>query len=156
MARLGLRANEVASLKIADIDWINGRFAVCGKSRRQEWLPLPQEVGDAVLAYLRHGRPHLNVPEVFLSVVAPRRPMTHFAVCGVAKAALRRAGVNAQSKGSHVFRHSVATTMLRQGASLAGVGAVLRHRSPKTTLHYAKVDFGRLSEIAQPWPVSSC
>jgi integrase len=156
LARLGLRAGEVAHLTIADIDWKNGRLAVCGKSRRQEWLPLPQQVGDAMLAYLLRGRPRLNVPQVFISVVAPRRPLTHWAVCGIAKAALQRAGVNAPFKGSHVFRHSVATTMLRQGASLAGVGAVLRHRSPKTTLHYAKVDFGMLSEIAQPWPVPSC
>lgn len=156
LARLGLRAADVAHLEIDDVDWKNGRIAVCGKGRRREWLPLPQQVGDALLAYLAHGRPLLNVPEVFLTIKAPLRPLLPWAVCGIAKAALRRAGLNIAVKGSHVFRHSAATNMLRQGVSLAGVGAVLRHRSPKSTLHYAKVDFGALSEIAQPWPVLSC
>ena len=109
-----------------------------------------------MVAYLSRGRPVLNVPEFFLALNAPLRPLAPWTVCGIAKAALRRAGLNIPVKGSHVFRHSAATNMLRQGVSLAGIGAVLRHRSTKTTLHYAKVDIGSLSEIAQPWPVSSC
>jgi integrase/recombinase XerD len=152
LARLGLRASEVAELKFTDIDWRSGRLAVSGKGRRQEWLPLPQEVGEASLAYLRHGRPTLRAPELFTSVVAPIRPLTRAAVTHIVRAALRRAGIKAPVNGAHVLRHSAATAMLRQGASLAGVGAVLRHRSPRTTAHYAKVDFGLLSEIAQPWP----
>ena len=152
LARLGLRASEVAGLKFADIDWRNGRLAVCGKGRRQEWLPLPQEVGAAILAYLRHDRPPLQAPEVFTSILAPVRPLTRAAVTHIVRAALRRAGVEAPINGAHVLRHSAATAMLRQGASLAGIGAVLRHRSPRTTAHYAKVDFGLLSEVAQPWP----
>jgi integrase/recombinase XerD len=157
LARLGLRASEVAELKFADIDWRNGAITVCGKGRRQESLPLPQEVGNAIMLYLSQGRPTLRVPEVFTSVVAPLRALTRAAVTHIVRSALRRAGIKAPINGAHVLRHSAATTMLREGASLAGVGAVLRHRSPMTTAHYAKVDFGLLSEVAQPWPeVSSC
>ena len=157
LARLGLRASEVAHLKFADIDWRNGSITVCGKGRHQESLPLPQEVGNAILLYLKQGRPSLRVPEVFTSSLAPIHPLTRAAVTHIVRSALRRAGIKAPINGAHVLRHSSATTMLRQGASLAGVGAVLRHRSPMTTAHYAKVDFGLLSEIAQPWPeVSSC
>jgi integrase/recombinase XerD len=157
LARLGLRAGEVAQLKFADIDWRDGSIIVCGKARRQESLPLPQEVGNAILLYLSQGRPSLRVPEVFTSVVAPFRALTRPAVTQIARSALHRAGIKASVSGAHVLRHSAATTMLRNGATLAGVSAVLRHRSPMTTAHYAKVDFGLLVEIAQPWPeVSSC
>jgi integrase/recombinase XerD len=152
LARLGLRASEVAQLRFADIDWRSGSITVCGKGRRQESLPLPQEVGDAILLYLKEGRPSLRVPEMFISVLAPFRPLTRASVTHIVRSALRRAGVKAPVNGAHVLRHSAATTLLRQGASLAGVGAVLRHRDPMTTAHYAKVDFGLLSEIAQPWP----
>ena len=152
LARLGLRAGEVAQLRFADIDWAQGLLTVSGKARRQETLPLPQEVGEALLHYLRQSRPPLRTPEVFTTVVAPVRPLTRAAVTHIVRAALRRAGIKAPINGAHVLRHSAATTMLRQGASLAGIGAVLRHRSPSTTAHYAKVDFGLLSEIAQPWP----
>jgi integrase/recombinase XerD len=157
LARLGLRAGEVAQLRFADIDWVQGQITVSGKARRQEKLPLPQEVGDALLHYLRQSRPSLQTTEVFTSVMAPLRPLTRAAVTHIVRAALRRAGIKAPINGAHVLRHSAATTMLRHGASLAGIGAVLRHRSPRTTAHYAKVDFGLLSEIAQPWPtVPSC
>jgi site-specific recombinase XerD len=152
LARLGLRAGEVAQLRFADIDWAQGLLTVSGKARRQEKLPLPQEVGDALLHYMRHSRPPLRTVEVFTTVVAPVRPLTRAAVTHVVRAALRRAEIKAPINGAHVLRHSAATTMLRQGLSLAGIGAVLRHRSPRTTALYAKVDFGLLSEIAQPWP----
>jgi integrase/recombinase XerD len=157
LARLGLRASEVAGLVFTDIDWDNGRIAVCGKGRRPEWLPLPQAVGAAVRQYLRKSRPPLPVPQVFTTVLAPFRPLTRASVTHIVRSALSRTGITAPINGAHVLRHSAATAMLRQGASLASVGAVLRHRSPQTTAHYAKVDFGLLSEIAQPWPqVSSC
>jgi integrase/recombinase XerD len=157
LARLGLRASEVAQLKFADIDWRNGSISVCGKGRRQESLPLPQEAGNAILLYLNQSRPSLRVPEVFTSVLAPFRALTRAAVTHIVRSALRRAGIKAPVNGAHLLRHSAATTMLRNGATLAGIGAILRHRSPMTTAHYAKVDFGLLSEIAQPWPeVSSC
>jgi len=157
LARLALRASEVAQLKFSDVDWRNGGIRVCGKGRRQESLPLPQEVGNAILLYVDKGRPPLQAPEVFTTVLAPFHPLTRAAVTHIVRAALRRAGIKAPINGAHVLRHSAATSMLRQGASLAGVGAVLRHRSPTTTAHYAKVHFGLLSEIAQPWPeVPSC
>jgi len=99
----------------------------------------------------------LAVSEVFISVLAPLRPLTRAAVTHIVRAALRRAGIKAPINGAHLLRHSAAAAMLRQGASLAGIGAVLRHRSPTTTVHYAEVDFALLSEIAQPWPaVPSC
>ena len=157
LARLALRASEVAELRFADIDWRSGSISVCGKTRRQEMLPLPQEVGDAILLYVQRGRPSLQVPEVFTTVTAPLRPLTRAAVTHIVRSALRRTGIQSPINGAHVLRHSAATAMLRQGASLADVGAVLRHRSARTTAHYAKVDFDLLLEIAQPWPeVSSC
>ncbi len=124
---------------------------------QHERLPLSQEVGAALLLYLRRSRPPLPAPEVFTSVVVPLRPLTRAAVTHIVRAALRRAGIKAPINGAHVLRHSAATAMLRYGASLAGIGAVLRHRSPRATAHYAKVDFDLLSEIAHPWPaVPSC
>lgn len=157
LARLALRAGEVAQLKFADIDWRNGCITICGKARCKESLPLPQEVGNAILLYLQQGRPPLRVPQIFTSVLAPIRQLTRASVTQIVRGALRRAGIKAPFNGAHVLRHSAATSMLRSGASLASVGAVLRHRSPMMTAHYAKVDFGLLSEIAQPWPEgSSC
>ncbi|RPI05051.1 MAG: integrase, partial [Zetaproteobacteria bacterium] len=152
LARLGLRASEVAGLQFGDIDWRTGRLAVCGKGRRAEWLPLPQAVGAALLRYLRRARPPWPGPTVFATVKAPWHALTRQAVSAIVVTALRRAGVEAPVHGAHLLRHSAATAMLRQGASLAGIAAVLRHRSPRTTVHYAKVDFALLAEIAQPWP----
>ena len=144
-------------MSFADIDWSNGRVAVHGKGYQQEWLPLPQDVGDALLQYVREGRPALQVDRVFTRVSAPLGPLTRSAVSYITRSALRRAGIKAPVNGAHLLRHSAATAMLRQGASLAAVGAVLRHRSPSTTAHYAKVDFDLLREIAQPWPeVATC
>jgi integrase/recombinase XerD len=152
LARLALRASEVAQLKFSDIHWLKSEITVCGKGRRHESLPLPQQVGNAILLYVNESRPSLHAPEVFTTVLAPFHPLTRAAVTHIVRAALLRAGIKAPINGAHVLRHSAATTMLREGASLAGVGAVLRHRDPMTTAHYAKVDFGLLSEIAQPWP----
>ena len=152
LARLGLRASEVAELTFDAIDWQNGRIAVCGKGGRQHWLPLPQQVGDAIVTYLRRGRPPLPVPQVFISALAPRRPMTRLSVSGVVDRTLRRAGIKAPQYGAHLLRHSAATAMLRNGVSLAGIASVLRHRDPRTTAHYAKIDFDLLGEIVQPWP----
>jgi integrase/recombinase XerD len=157
LARLGLRASEVAQLKFADIDWAGGQLTVRGKGRRQERLPLPHEVGVALSRYLRGSRPPLPAPEVFTSIMAPLRPLSRAGVTHIVRSALRRTSIKAQINGAHLLRHSAAFAMLQQGASLTGIGAVLRHRSPRTTVHYAKVDFGLLSEIAQPWPgVPSC
>ena len=151
LARLGLRASEVAGLKLTDIDWKNGRLAIAGKSRREERLPLTQEVGDAIIAYIEQARPRLPTPRLFFTDFAPIRALTRTTVRCIVRRTLSRAAIKSVHRGAHVLRHSAATGMLRQGVSLSGVGTVLRHRSPAMTQHYAKVDFGLLSEIAQPW-----
>lgn len=152
LARLGLRASEVANLRCSDLDWNNGRIAIFGKSRREEWLPLTQEVGDAILAYLEQDRPPLPTQRLFVTTLAPLRPLSRIAVKCIVMRTLARAGIESSAKGAHMLRHSAATAMLRNGVTLSGVGAVLRHRSPTMTMHYAKVDFELLAEIAQPWP----
>ena len=152
LARLGLRASEVVNLKFNDIDWKSGRIAVYGKTKREEWLPLTQEVGDAILAYIERDRPPLAHPRLFVTDIAPLRPLSRVAVKCIVRRTLIRAGIKSTSQGAHVLRHSAATAMLRHGATLTGVGSVLRHRSTRMTMHYAKVDFDLLSEITQPWP----
>ena len=157
LSRLGLRASDVAGLTFKDVDWKNGRIAVCGKNRRSEWLPLPQDVGDAILRYIQEGRPPLKIDPIFTKVDAPLGPLTRASVTHIARSALKRAGVKAPINGAHVFRHSAATSMLRQGVSLSGVASVLRHHNLDTAGIYAKVDFASLLQIAQPWPeVASC
>lgn len=157
MARLGLRASDVASLKLDDIDWSHGTFTVIGKSRREAKLPLPQDVGDAILNYLRQARPAVNDVYVFITAVAPWEPITRNVVKHVATRAIRHAGVEAPSFGSHILRHSAATGLLRQGASLQVIGEVLRHSSIDTTALYAKVDIGLLQQVIRPWPgATSC
>ena len=151
LARLGLRASEVADLTFDDIDWVTGRITLSGKARREERLPLTQEIGDAILAYIEQARPRIATTRVFLTETAPIRPISRTAVKCIVRRALDRAEIKSTHRGAHVLRHSAATAMLRGGASLAGVGAVLRHRSPSVTALYAKVDIGLLSEIAQPW-----
>ena len=152
LARLGLRASEVAELAFSDIDWSAGTFSVIGKSRREAKLPLPQEVGDAVLKYLEFARPSVETNRIFITAIAPWMPITRYVVKQVAAHAIRRAGVNAPSFGAHVLRHSAATSMLRQGASLQVIGEVLRHRCLDTTAHYAKVDMRLLHQVIRPWP----
>jgi site-specific recombinase XerD len=157
LARLGLRSGDVVKLRVTDVDWTNGTIKACGKGRRHDLLPLPQEVGTAVLRYLQKSRPASRAPEMFVTALPPFRRLSYQRVGGIVRGALERAGVNSPVCGAHVLRHSAATTMLRQGASLASIGSVLRHRSPQTTARYAKVDIGTLSTIAQPWPgVASC
>jgi integrase/recombinase XerD len=151
LARLGLRASEVANLVFAQIDWPNGHLTVAGKARREERLPLTQEVGDAIIAYVERARPRVAMAWVFLTDVAPIRSLSRMAVSDIVRRALDRASIASAHRGAHVLRHSAATAMLGHGVSLAGVGAVLRHRSPSMTAHYAKVDIALLSEIAQPW-----
>jgi integrase/recombinase XerD len=151
LVRLGLRASEVAHLSFEQIDWAGGWLTVAGKVRREERLPLPQEVGDAIIAYIERARPRVATTRVFLTDVAPVVPLSRIAVKCIVRRALNRAGVESPCRGAHVLRHSAATAMLRHGVSLAGVGAVLRHRSPSMTALYAKVDIALLSEIAQPW-----
>lgn len=150
LARLGLRAGEVAALGFSDIDWRAGEIVVRGKGRREERLPVPTDVGEALAAWLRRGRPHCESATVFTTVRAPRRPLTSGGVSAIVRAACGRAGL--PELNAHRLRHTAATEMLRAGASLGEVGQVLRHASVLTTAIYAKVDRDRLRTLALPWP----
>lgn len=152
LVRLGLRASEVARLSFGDVDWRRGSIRLFGKGRREELLPLTQEIGDALLTYIERGRPALAAPSLFITEYARLRPIDRITVKYLVKRALKRGGVESHNKGAHILRHSAATAMLRHGVSLTNVGTVLRHRSPAMTAHYAKVDIALLSAIAQPWP----
>jgi integrase/recombinase XerD len=154
LARLGLRAGDIVQLQLDDIDWKGSRIVVSGKGRRQTPLPLTQEVGHALVSYLRSARPPTNDRAVFMRSRAPFGPFrSHCAVSVIVDRALRRAGVARPSRGAaHLLRHSVATSMLRHGACLKDVAALLRHQSIATTQIYAKVDVSALQAIAQPWP----
>ena len=152
LARLGLRAGDILQMDLSDIDWTHASVRVSGKSRYEAALPLTQEVGDAVLAYLQKGRPPVQGTRLFVRMQAPWKPLHVSAVSAIAARAIARAGVETPFRGAHVLRHSAATEMLRQGATLQQVGVVLRHRYLDTTAHYAKVDVQRLRDIALPWP----
>jgi site-specific recombinase XerD len=153
LARLGLRADDIVRLRISDIDWQMANIRLSGKGRREALLPLTQEVGDAILAYLERGRPDVDTDRVFIRAIAPLRPTANSGlVSKIVARAIKRAGVITTFRGAHVLRHSAATQMLRQGITLQDISAVLRHRSVETTIIYAKVDVGLLQLIAQPWP----
>jgi site-specific recombinase XerD len=141
-------------LRIDDIDWQHGTLRVCGKGRRQATLPLPQDVGDALMKYLTEARPDVPVAKVFLRAKAPCGPFFRWNAVGkIVHRALVRAGIDdAPARGAHLLRHSAAAMLLQDGAPLATIGTVLRHRNVNTTAHYAKVDFRALKQIAQPWP----
>lgn len=154
IARLGLRAGDIVQLRLRDIDWKGGWICVSGKSKRETQLPLTQELGQAIVDYLQDARPQSNTDAVFVRSHAPFRAFAnHIAVSAIVKRAMRRAGVTCLSRGAaHVLRHSAATSMLRHGASLQDIAAILRHSSIDTTQIYAKVDVTALQRIAQPWP----
>ncbi|MBK6745281.1 site-specific integrase [Ottowia sp.] len=152
LARLGMRAGDICQLGLSDIDWTTARLRVAGKSRRAMQLPLPQDAGDALLAYIEQARPSVREDHVFLRLQAPQGPLKSSAIACLVAKARARAGIEGGPTGSHVFRHSLATSMVRAGASLEAVGAILRHQSPETTAIYAKVDVTMLARVAQPWP----
>ncbi len=153
LARLGLRSGEVAFLELEDIDWKAGCLSVHGKRGRRTQLPLPKDVGEAIVAYLRHGRPRSSSRRVFLRARAPIRGfLSQSAVGSIVRHALLRAGIEAPTTGAHQFRHGLATQMLGQGASLAQIGELLGHKSPETTKIYTKVDLDALRTLALPWP----
>lgn len=153
LARLGLRASEVAFLGLDDIDWRAGRLMVRGKGGQRIELPLPTEVGEAIAAYLQRGRPRSTSRRVFLRGRAPIRGfLTPTAIGSIVRHAIERTGIDAPTKGTHQFRHALATEMLRHGASLTEIGEVLGHRSAETTKIYAKVDLTALRPLALPWP----
>jgi site-specific recombinase XerD len=153
LARLGLRAGEIAALALEDLDWQTGLITLCGKGGRRSQLPLPPDVGEAIADYLKNGRPRAASRCVFLRAKAP---VVSFkgpgAIGSVVKHALARAGIDSPRKGTHQFRHGLACQMLRQGATLAEIGELLRHRSPQTTAIYAKVDIASLTTLALVWP----
>jgi len=151
LARLGLRAHEVATLTLEDMNWQDGLITVRGKTSRYSQLPLPMDIGEAIADYLRNGRPR-GSRYLFLTVKAPVASFKARAIGSVVKHALERAGIDSPRNGCHQFRHGLACQMLRQGASLPEIGELLRHRSPETTEIYAKVDFGSLTTLALPWP----
>lgn len=150
LVRLGLRAGEVAALRLSDIDWRRGEIVIHGKGSRAEPLPLPVDVGEAMVAWLAQGRPAASTPYVFTRVHAPHGSLTREGVSTVVRAACVRAGL--PPFGAHRLRHTAATQMLRHGADLMEVGQGLRHRSLGTTAIYAKVDRPSLATLARPWP----
>jgi integrase/recombinase XerD len=150
LARLGLRAGEVAGLCLEDLDWRAGEVVITGKGRRVERMPLPPEVGEAVVAYLSDGRPPGGARAVFVGVDAPHRPLSRGGVRSVVYHACDRAGL--ERVGPHRLRHTVGTETLRAGASMAEVSQLLRHRRVETTAVYAKVDRTALETLARPWP----
>ncbi len=153
LARLGLRAGEVVALELGDLDWRAGELTVRGKGGCHDRLPLPADVGDALAGYLSQDRPPCATRRLFLRMRAPCRGFHHAStVSTIVRRALERAGLNPARKGAHLLRHSLATGMLRNGASLEEIGEILRHRVPSTTEIYAKVDLEGLRTLAQPWP----
>ena len=153
LARLGLRAGDVAKLGLADIDWQAATLRVCGKGQQEVRLPLPQDAGEAIIAWLAGSRPGSVGAAVFVKLLPPFSPVTRRVVSEVVARAIDRAGItDAPSRGSNLLRHSAATAMLRGGATLDAIATVLRHRSTDTTAHYAKVDVAMLGAVAQAWP----
>lgn len=153
LARLGLRAGEVVAMTLEDLDWERGEIVVRGKGQRLERLPLPADVGAALARYLCDVRPACATRRVFVRMKAPQQGLGGpSAVSCIVRRALRRASLDPALKGAHLLRHSLATDLLRRGASLSEIGQLLRHRQPTTTQIYAKVDIETLRGIAQPWP----
>lgn len=154
LARLGLRAGEIVSLVLDDIDWQSGHISIRGKSKYRPRLPIPTHVGEALADYLQHGRPRTtSCRAVFLRTRAPIGRFNHVsAVSCIVRRAILRAGLDTPRKGAHQLRHGLATEMLRQGASLAEIGELLGHCHPDTTTIYAKVDLISLRSLALAWP----
>jgi site-specific recombinase XerD len=154
LAKLGLWASEVAALSLDDIDWRSGEMLICAKGRQRARMPIPPDVGAAVVAYLRDGRPRSSCRQLFLRTPAPHVGFASgCAVTMIAKAALDRAGIHGYAhQGAHLFRHSLATELLRSGATLSQIGQLLRHESHDTTRIYAKVDIEALRPLSLPWP----
>ena len=150
LARLGLRAGEVAALQLADVGWREGQLRVSGKGRRLDLLPLPPDVGRALADYVQKGRPRVAGGALFRRAVAPHRALAATTVTGIVYRACDRAGL--PRAGAHRLRHTAATQMLRAGASLPDIAQVLRHASTASTAIYAKVDRQALAPLARPWP----
>ena len=153
LARLGLRAGEVAALQLDDVNWRAGEVLIRGKADRHERLPLPADVGEAMAGYLRQGRPRRTDRSIFLQVRAPYAPLTSHAVRAIVARAVGRAGL--PPLAAHRLRHTAATQMLAAGAPLSEIAGVLRHRNLTSTSGYAKVDYASLGEVTQRWPAGA-
>jgi len=153
IARLGLRAGEVVALELGDINWRASELTIRGKGQFCDRLPLPQNVGEALVIYLKNDRPKCSTRRVFLRTRAPYRGFRDSTtVSTIVRRTVEKSGLNTPSKGAHLLRHSLATGMLRKGASMAEIGELLRHRSPSSTEIYAKVDIEGLRSIVRIWP----
>lgn len=153
LARLGLRACEIVSLTLDDIHWQAGQISIQGKANQSAMLPLPPDVGRAIAAYLKNDRPACSTRQVFICMRAPHRGFANsIAISTIVARSLKKAGIDSPHTGAHLFRHSLATQMLRQGAALSDIALLLRHRSLNTTTIYAKVDLTTLHTLAQSWP----
>jgi site-specific recombinase XerD len=153
IARLGLRAGEVVSLELGDINWRTAELTIRGKGQFCDRLPLPQSVGEALAIYLKNDRPKCSTRRVFVRTRAPYRGFKDSTtVSSIVRRTVERSGLITPSKGAHLLRHSLATGMLRKGASMVEIGELLRHRSPNSTEIYAKVDIEGLHSIARIWP----
>ena len=153
LARLGLRAGEVLNLTLDDVDWESGEITICGKGSKRNLLPLPQEIGRALVQYLQHGRPPCSSRYVFIRLRAPHTKFQSSSPIGkIVERAIKRAGLNPPHKGSHLLRHTFATSLLRHGASLPEIGRMLGHERVSSTLVYAHIDMKNLKKVAQPWP----
>lgn len=153
LVRLGLRAGEVRNLTLDDIDWESGVITICGKASKRNRLPLPQEIGKALVQYLQHGRPPCSSRHLFIRMRAPHTKFQCITpITKTVKQALERAGLNPPHKGSHLLRHTFATSLLHQGASLPEIGRMLGHESIGSTQVYAHIDMRNLKKVAQPWP----
>jgi site-specific recombinase XerD len=150
VSRLGLRSIEVARMELHDVDWRSGELMVRGKARRHDQLPLPSEVGEALVAYVSSGRSPVDAVHMFLTCRAPRGPIRADLVGDVVQRACKRAGL--PNVGPHGLRHALAGELLRRGAGLVAISQVLRHQDLATTALYAKVDLVALRQVAQPWP----
>ena len=153
IARLGLRAGEIVALKLGDINWRAAELTVQGKGQICDRLPLPQSVGEALAVYLKNDRPKCSTRRVFVRARAPYRGLKGSStVSTIVRRAVEKSGINTPNKGAHLLRHSLATNMLRNGASMTEIGELLRHRSPNSTEIYAKVDIEGLRSIVRIWP----
>jgi len=150
LARLGLRAVEVSRLRLDDLDWRAGQIIVDGKAHRRDQLPLPSDVGEAIVEHLKHRGRRRGQRHVFLTVHAPIRPLEPSGVRTIVRNAWRRAGI--ERVPAHRLRHALASDLLREGASMIDISQVLRHKHLESTAIYAKVDLQRLRLAASPWP----
>lgn len=150
LARLGLRISEVAALSLDDVDWRGGTVTIRGKRGQQDRLPLPVDAGKALATYIQAARPASKSRRIFIAACAPQRPMSRCAISGTVRDSLRSTGLR-QRGSAHLLRHSLATEMLSNGASLQEIGQVLRHALMSTTEIYAKVRVEALRKLALPW-----